>query len=89
MTVALAVVALVELGLLGWGLAQRRGVARFEKRRVVIHTVNDTSTQGILDGTYPDCFVLRSPRHLDAANPADLPGEMVFLRGQVDRMQVL
>lgn len=89
MTVALAAVALIELGLLAWGLAHRRGAGRFEKRRVVLHTTDDRSVQGVLDGVYPDCFVLSSPKYLDEANPSDLPGNAVVLRPNISWMQVL
>lgn len=89
MTAALAAAALLELVLIGWGIAQRRGVARFQKRRVVVHTIKGSSIQGVLRETYPDCFVLGSPRYLEEANPHDLPGEITVLRTQVDFMQVL
>lgn len=89
MNLALAAIAAAELALLVWGVAQRRGVARFTKRRVVIHTIKGSSIQGVLRETYLDCFVLGSPKYLDEAQPADLPGEVTVLRTQVDFVQVL
>lgn len=91
MTVALAVVAALELGLIGWGIAQRRGIARYQKRRVVVHTLrpDDQSIRGVLTGVYPDCLVLSSPDWIDEAQQVGVDGDAVILRANVSWVEVL
>lgn len=92
MNLAIAALALIELVLLGFALAQRRGTARFQKRRVVIHTRDEPdgrSIRGVLTGVYADCLVLSSPEYLGEATPAELPGHVLVLRANVSWMQVL
>ena len=91
MTAALAVVALVELGLIAWGLAHRRGLARYEKRRVTVHTLrpDDQSIRGVLVGVYRDCIELSSPEYLHEARPEGVNATAVIPRVSISWMEVL
>lgn len=88
--VALAVIAAAELLVIAWVMVQRRGTARFEKRRVVIHTrrPDDQSIRGVLTGVHADCLVLSSPEWLDEAVEA-AEGDAMVLRQNVSWVQVL
>lgn len=81
-----AVAAAAVLAAVGYAVT-RRGVARYEKRRVVVHTKEGTSLQGVLVGSYADCFALREAKYL--SENADLGGEAVVLKANVDWVQAL
>lgn len=84
LTLLCLAVILAAGGVYGW---QRRGVVRFVKRRVVVHTKVGVSIQGILIASHGDCVELRQPEEL--AQKATLEGEAVILKSNIDFIQVL
>lgn len=63
------------------------GLRRLRKSTVVVHLLSGQSLQGILRETYRDVIILSHVRHLD--EKADLQGEIVIPRGQVDFYQTV
>lgn len=66
-----------------------RTVSDFTKRRVVLHTKDDSSVRGVLDDSYDDCFVLAAPEYLNEVQPTPVPGVVVVLKSNVSTIQVL
>jgi small nuclear ribonucleoprotein (snRNP)-like protein len=63
----------------------RRGLRRFLRRTMVVHTKDGRSFRGILVGEHADCIVLSHARLLDA--DVALGGEPVILRENISWCQ--
>jgi hypothetical protein len=68
---------------------------RFERQRVVAHTRDDQSIEGVLVGEHRDCIQLSNPVYLDATQEledkqrAPLSGDVVILHSNLAYFQVL
>lgn len=63
----------------------RRGLRRFLRRTMVVHTKDGRSFRGVLVGEFADCIVLSHARLLD--EDVSLGGEPVILRENVSWAQ--
>jgi len=66
-----------------------RGLRRFRRHTVVIHTKDDRSLRGVLVDAYSDCFALAHAQYLEEATAVDLDGRAVVPRENVAWLQVV
>jgi hypothetical protein len=59
------------------------------RRRVVVHTKDDSSIRGVLTATHADCYLIGRPEYLNEAAPQELQGEALVLRSNVSWIQIL
>lgn len=65
----------------------RRGVARYAKRTVLLHTKDGQSLRGVLDGVYVDCLVLVAA--VDLETDTKLRGYAIVPRSNVSYLQAV
>ena len=65
-----------------------RGLRRYVGQRVVAHTTDDRSVEGVLAKVYRDVAILDAPKDLDNAPSEVLPAQAAIERPQVSWWQV-
>lgn len=66
-----------------------RGLKDKLRQRVIVHTTDDHSIQGVLLEEFSDSIVLTHPEYLEAARPQALGGEVLVLHEKIAWIQVV
>ena len=69
---------------------RRRGLRHAIGQRVVVHTTDDRTIEGVLVGAYVDTVGIRHARLLQAGDAPDVPlgGDVLVLLGAISLIQV-
>jgi len=69
---------------------RRRGLPLLISRRVLVHTKDGVTTEGVLVGSYVDCVVIRHGReHQGVGDPLPLDGDRTILCGNVSTIDAV
>jgi hypothetical protein len=86
---AILVVVLIVLGIVLWLRRPDRWLAQRTTRRVVLHTTDSQSIDGLLMTVAPDGIVLSNAIYLDnSAEPVQMGGEIWVPRDKVAMVQI-
>lgn len=86
--VALSVLALA-VGSAAATSRRHRWIDDVTHQRVLIHTTDDSSFDGVLIAVDPDALVLADAKSLDGPDPVELAGEQWITRDRVKFVQVV